>query len=245
MGYVSSSEISLEEIAGDSFPEFTALSSKHCDGWGIASVDSHEDRNHLVVEAFQASKSLAFKKLVSEQRSDGALLHLRWATSGLAVKEGNTHPFTSGKYSFIHNGGVVPAESLDPFIKPEFLQQARGETDSEKYFFLILTEIEKFGEVQGIQSALRIITSKLYFSSLNAMILTPDTFYVISEYDHERRPKGEPADYYELYYQEKEHGILVASSGWDQRNWNPLSNHVLMEIDRESLTIVRHPTVVS
>ena len=240
MGYVSSEEKSLEEITGPSFAEFAALSSKHCDGWGIASEDKHTSTIQLAVEPSQADHSERFKELATELKSDGALLHLRWATSGLSVKEGNTHPFIYGKYSFIHNGGVVPADSLDPYVNPELLTLARGETDSEKYFYLIITEIEKHGEVAGILSALNIIKTNLYSSSLNAMILTPDTLYVVSEFIQERRPKGEPDDYYDLFYRKDENGFLVASSGWDQIGWTPIRNHQLLAVDRKSFEIKVH-----
>jgi predicted glutamine amidotransferase len=243
MGYISSSEQTLEEITGDSFEQFAALSSKHCDGWGIASVDSHLSSIELAVEPTQADHSAAFKRITSEQKSDGALLHLRWATSGLTVKEGNTHPFTYENYSFIHNGGVVPAESLDPFVDPSLLALSRGETDSEKYFYLIITEIKRHGEIKGIQSALKIITSQLKYSSLNAMILTPTTFYIISEYKQERRPQGEAEDYYELFYRKDDHGVLVASSGWNQTGWTPILNHQILVIDRTSFAIELYPTV--
>ena len=243
MGYISSSEQTLEGITGDSFAEFAALSSKHCDGWGIASVDSHHPSVELAVEPTQADHSASFKRLTSEQKSDGALLHLRWATSGLSVKEGNTHPFTYEKYSFIHNGGIVPAESLDPFVDPSLLALSRGETDSEKYFYLIITEIKKHGEIKGIQSALKIITTQLKFSSLNAMILTPTTFYIISEYNQEKRPEGEPEDYYKLFYRKDNKGVLVASSGWNQAGWTPILNHQLVEIDRTSFAIQIHPSI--
>ena len=237
MGYVSSEEKTLRDITGPSFDEFAALSSKHCDGWGIATDSSEATNIELAVEPTQADHSARFKELTTGLKSDGALLHLRWATSGLTVKEGNTHPFVYGKYSFIHNGGVVPADSLNPYVDPEMLSLARGETDSEKYFFLIMTEIEKYGEVAGILSALKIIKTNLYSSSLNAMILTPDTLYVVSEFIQERRPKGEPADYYDLFYRKDENGFLVASSGWDQSGWAPIANHQLVIVDRNNFGV--------
>ncbi|MEI6039486.1 MAG: class II glutamine amidotransferase [Actinomycetes bacterium] len=240
MGYVSSAEQTLEGMAGPSFAEFAALSEKHCDGWGIASGDSHQAKVSLAVEPTQADQSARFKEITSELKSDGALLHLRWATSGLAVKEGNTHPFVYGDYSFIHNGGVVPADSLNPFVDEKFLSLARGETDSEKYFYLMMTEIEKFGDVDGILSAVRLIKEKLYSSSLNAMILTPNKLFIVSEFIQDRRPKGESEDYYDLYYRVNDEGFLVASSGWSQNDWTLLPNHSMLEVSRKSFHLNSH-----
>lgn len=240
MGYVSSEEATFEEMAGAHFSEFAGLSSKHCDGWGIVSIDSHHPETDLKVEPTPANKSDQFTKLSRTQKSDGSLLHLRWATSNLSIKEGNTHPFTYGKYSFIHNGGITPTDSLDPFVDADLLSQCRGETDSEKYFYLIVTEIRKLGEIEGIKSAIKIITSQLKYSSLNAMILTASSLFIISEHQPQRRPEGEPEDYYQLYYRADQRGFLVASSGWNQEGWTPISNHKLLEIDRINFQITEH-----
>ena len=96
MGYVSEKDYSLSEFAGAHFNDFAALSSRHCDGWGVVELESGKENPMLVVEPSQASKSAKFKEITESTKSNGTLLHLRWATAGLSVKEGNTHPFTHG-----------------------------------------------------------------------------------------------------------------------------------------------------
>lgn len=237
MGYVSDQDLSLAEITGPAFDEFAALSSKHCDGWGVVGLESGDESPKLIIEPSQASKSEVFKKITHDSKSDGALLHLRWATSGLAVKEGNTHPFTYGELSFIHNGGVTPTNAMDSFIDADLFQGMRGETDSERYFATIVTEVRKVGLIDGIIAAVRLIRENCSFSSLNAMILTPHQLIIVNEHNSTKVPAGEAADYYDLYYRRDAKGVLVASSGWDQNGWKLIENHRTLLIDRTTFEI--------
>jgi len=236
MGYVSTNEVSVEEIAGANFKEFADLSAKHRDGWGIATSSSGKSTN-LTVETLPAKESSQFLRLTKEVVSDGALLHLRWATSGLAVVEGNTHPFEFENMSFIHNGGITPLDSMDEFIAADLFPLMRGNTDSEKYFYLLVTQIRNLGLLPGIEAGVKLIRDNCNYSSINAMILTPDFYLIVNEHNYEERPKGEAEDYYDLFYRKDEKGILVASSGWNQSGWTCLENHRILVIDRKSLAL--------
>lgn len=236
MGYVSSHEVSLEEMAGASFQEFSNLSEKHHDGWGIATSSTGKQAK-LIVETLPAKDSSQYSHLTKEVLSDGALLHLRWATSGLAVVEGNTHPFEFENISFIHNGGITPLNSMDKFIDSDLFGLMRGNTDSEKYFYLLITQIRKLGFIEGISAGVKLIQDNCNYSSINAMILTPEKYVVVNEHNPKERPTGEGVDYYDLFYRKDEKGILVASSGWNQSNWTSLENHKILVIDRKSLSL--------
>jgi len=236
MGYVSSHEVSIEEIAGASFQEFSDLSEKHRDGWGIATSSTGKPSN-LIVETLPAKDSSQYSHLTKKALSDGALLHLRWATSGLAVVEGNTHPFEFENISFIHNGGITPLDSMDNFIDSDLFDLMRGNTDSEKYFYLLISQIRKLGLIKGISAGVKLIQDNCNYSSLNAMILTSDSYVIVNKHNYEKRPKGEAEDYYDLFYRKDAKGILVASSGWNQSNWTSLENHKILVIDRKSLSL--------
>jgi len=239
LGFVSKDEHTISEIAGSDFKTFSALSAKHGDGWGVASVDNHS-HTKLVVEPTRAKDSAKFAEVTSSLKSDGALLHLRWATQGLEVNEGNSHPFTFGEISFMHNGDIKPATSLDPFIDPELKSAMRGNTDSEKYFYNIISASKKSNLIEGTLSAVRNIKKNLSYSSINAMMLTPDKYIVICEHNNDRIPAGEPGDYYELFYRKDEKGILVTSTGWNQDGWTLIPNHSMAVIDRKSLAVEVH-----
>jgi len=236
MGFVSTNEQTLVEAAGKEFAEFAALSARHGDGWGIATCNVEEHPN-LLLEPTRAKESKAFDQASHNLKSSGALLHLRWATGNLAINEGNTHPFAYRDYSFMHNGALIPPESIDAFIDPKYVALRRGETDSESYFYLIVTEIVKFGVERGIRSAVNIIRKNAIYSSINCMFLTPTEFYVVCEHNDERIPKGELPGYYDLFYRVDGHEVLVASSGWTQTGWQELPNHKIMRVDRTSLEI--------
>jgi hypothetical protein len=113
----------------------------------------------------------------------------------------------------------------------------RGNTDSEKYFYLLITQIRKLGLIDGIKSGLKLLKESCNYSSLNAMVLTADAYVIINEHNFEKRPKGESEDYYDLYYRKDEKGILVASSGWDQNNWTNIGNHQILVINRRTLNL--------
>ena len=236
MGYVSPREVSVSEIAGPDFDQFSALSAKHGDGWGYAKVNSAQDQS-LTVEVARAKESAKYLELTKSVKSTGGLLHLRWATLNLAITEGNTHPFTHGDFSFIHNGSIKPPESLDPYIDSKYLEKLRGATDSERYFYLLLSFIDTLGIHEGIHQGIKKITAHCDFSSLNAMIMTPDMYITISEHNYSRIPEGEGPEYYDLYYRESAEGVLVASSGWNQPGWKSLENHHCAVVNRSTFEI--------
>ena len=236
MGFVSTDEKTLVEAAGEQFTEFAALSARHGDGWGIATCNQ-ESLPSLLIEPTRAKESQAFDLASHNLKSNGALLHLRWATGNLAINEGNTHPFTYGDYSFMHNGALIPPEAIDDLVAPKFNAIRRGQTDSESYFYLIVTEIEKYGVAGGIRSAVEIIRKNAIYSSINCMFLTPTEFYVVNEHNDERIPHGELPGYYDLFYRTEGNEVLVASSGWTQDGWSELPNHRIMKVDRKTLGI--------
>jgi predicted glutamine amidotransferase len=235
LGYVSLQPQSFAESVGDKLPEFISLSSVHCDGWGVATFDHNSDESHLTRAPEIAQSSQTFQETISNTKTDGALLHLRWATSGIPVSEKNTHPFISHGYSFTHNGAIYPATALDSAISQKFKSKIQGETDSERYFYFVLSQIEKHGLVEGVLSAVRAIKEKFDFSSINAMLMTDSHFITICEHDPARKPDWAVDGYYELYYKFNDGDVVVASSGWDQAGWRNLPNHHVLVVDRATL----------
>ena len=237
LGYVSPNKTSFPAIVGDYFSDFVALSSVHCDGWGLSTVD--QSGSHIVlnrkVEAAAASST--FDATVAKNIADGALLHLRWATKGISISENNTHPFVYGDYSFIHNGSIFPPDVIAPFIDPKFKSLIVEESDSERYFYLVMTEVEKLGLVAGFKSALAIIKEHGDTTSLNCMLMNRDYFLTVSEHDTARKPDWAPDDYYEIKYLPTPEGVLFASSGWNQPGWTMLENHHAALVNRSSFEI--------
>jgi predicted glutamine amidotransferase len=237
MGYVSQTESSFPAQVGKDFEEFIALSSVHCDGWGISTNDRQHAHTVLEKKVEAAAESASFKKIVAENEADGALLHLRWATKGLSISENNTHPFVYGDYSFIHNGSIFPPDSIIDFIDEKFKKLIIGETDSERYFYLMMGEIEKLGLEDGIKKTLAIIKENGTTTSLNFMLMNSESFIVGSEHDSAKKPEWAPDDYYVIKYKKSDDGVLFASSGWNQPGWHVLENHHMAIVNRSSFEI--------
>ncbi len=235
MAFVSSRAQGFPGVIGENFSDFVALSSFHKDGWGIAISNANNSQVLLARAPETAQSSAEFHDRLKSMRGDGGLLHLRWATSGLQNCDENTHPFVHGRFAFIHNGDIRPRENLDPFIRTALNEIRVGDTDSERYFFLLLTEIEKLGIVDGVKSTLAIIEEQCTYSSVNCMMLSPEQLVVISRFNVDKIPAGQPNDYYQLNYKIHDETFVISSSGWPQEGWMHLPNNSLLIINRDNL----------
>ena len=236
LGFVSSEPESFAQAVGKNLNEFIHLSIVHCDGWGIATLDEKSAVAHVSRAPELAESSSLFAKTLASTNSDGALLHLRWATAGLPVSENNTHPFAHNGFTFIHNGAINPPSVLEPEIDPKFEPFILGESDSERYFYFLLTEIDRLGLIEGITSGVKKIRESYDYSSINAMLMNDKYFITICEHDPARKPAWGADGYYELFYKPEKGQVLVASSGWDQEGWINLPNHHILIVDRASLS---------
>ena len=232
LGYSSRTPATFGEVVGENFNQFVKLADDHCDGWGIA---TSEGKNaDLYKEPLAATKSANFKQQLESHKSSSALLHLRWATTGMAINENNTHPFTYQDISFIHNGSISPFDCLDPVIDHKYLSLAKGTTDSERYFLFLLTQIEKLGFVEGVKGGLSYIKNNCSYSSINMMITGRDYFAAACIYKQEKIPDRfkDQTDYYHLKYTKQSGQVVVASSGWQQDGWIEIPNGSLLVVEQ-------------
>ena len=89
----------------------------HADGWGTSWLRPeavHPQR--LQLEEYRsierAPRDPRFAELAERTPTVAQLVHLRWATEGLAVFA-NTHPFSQDGISLAHNGSISPRPVLD------------------------------------------------------------------------------------------------------------------------------------
>jgi len=133
LGYCARGEAALADLIGeDGLDRLVALSELHSDGWGMAWYDSPDpdgpdpDRSEPAAAGPVIRKSTLradepeFEKLARQPLGDLGLVHLRWATPGLAVNDRNTHPFQFGNYAFAHNGAVHPQDRLGEILPRDF-----------------------------------------------------------------------------------------------------------------------------
>ncbi len=120
-------------------------SHQHPHGWGIAWYRGHEVEVRRGLLPAHADE--AFVAAAREARSAVVLAHVRDASVG-PVAEPNTHPFVHGRWVFAHNGTVARFRrvervraALEAEIDPGFRRLLRGDTDSERCFYLVLTRL--------------------------------------------------------------------------------------------------------
>lgn len=233
LAYAATSETTFAEIVGEGFENFVALSDEHKHGWGISSID----KSGGVSRTVDLERALASSVFVDakDQVADSGLLHLRLASKGLTVDIKNNHPFVDGTYSFMHNGTIRPMEAVEKFIDPEFANRAQSSTDSERYFYVILSEIKKHGLLDGLRSAVTKISDNCDFSSINCMLLTPDFLIAACEYNEGDQSEWTVDSHYELRYRRDDSGVVISSTGWGHDDWTVLANHQVLVVDRKSL----------
>jgi len=242
--WATTSAHTLNEVLGEpGFAKFTDLSRLHNDGWGLAGVARPGSLPHV-----QRSTSPAFSDALLDEIADdryrGCVVHFRKASPGLTVEMRNTHPFVYESVAFAHNGSILPHERLDDLITPRWRDRMIGTTDSERYFFAVMAEVESgLGISDAINDVVTKITRGYQTSSLNAMFLTPDALYVVNSHDPSQSPgpamEPDGAPYYQLRMRRTPDSVVVASSGFpqsDDEGWEMLANHTLTTIDILSAT---------
>ena len=121
-------------------------SAKHPDGWGVAYYI--DDAPHVTRSASGAVDDAIFRRVSGVVSSETVVAHIRKATQG-HNNVLNSHPFQYGRWVFAHNGDIpnfaACRDKLDSAIAPRLRRFILGDTDSERIFFLFLTELSKYG----------------------------------------------------------------------------------------------------
>lgn len=119
-------------------------SREHPDGWGLGWYENATPR--VVRSLTPAHGDEDFEKLSQYVRALTVMAHVRKASVGRVAPE-NTHPFQRGPWLFAHNGTLPEWERTRPLLEqqiaPAFRDSVRGETDSERCFYLFLTRLQR------------------------------------------------------------------------------------------------------
>ena len=155
-------------------------SHRNADGAGIGYFDAAR----APVLDKQPEPAFADQEFIREARQASSVTfvaHVRWATAGGRTVQ-NTHPFAMHGRIMAHNGGFGFGEMalLEKQLGP-YAALVRGETDSERYFALIIQQTEAHGgDVgAGITAAARWIASHLPLSSLNTIVAAPGELWAL------------------------------------------------------------------
>lgn len=133
-------------------------SRKHPHGWGIAYYLTAQRDPHVIKSMESAFTDERFRRVSSFLTSHAVIAHVRKATVG-ELSQTNTHPFSWNGWTFCHNGTIFGfpeiRDRLIERIHPRFHSQIWGTTDSETFFFLVLSELERAGvDVENHEGAL-------------------------------------------------------------------------------------------
>lgn len=239
VGWVGTSPRTLADVLGeDGLRELTALSQQHADGWGIAWWEG--DRLRTRSSHLPAHSTPDFELAAREVRSDAAFVHLRWATPGLPVTAGNTHPFLVGDWAFGHNGAIRPAVGLLPLLSPDEVGALGGGTDSERLLHVLLARIGRHGHDDGLRRTVEDVCRDLTPSSLNALLLGRDELTALCCHGGPTEgeipvPNAPPEDlpgYFDLRYRADEGAVVVASQPLGSADWARLSNGTALVVRR-------------
>lgn len=145
-------------------------SQEHKDGWGIAYyMDKAEP---TVVHGLGAAHvDLEYARVSEFVLSHTVVAHVRLASVGAVTLE-NAHPFVWRHWSFAHNGTLRNfarhRETLEKEIDPKWLRLIKGETDSERCFYLFMTRLEveaKDFERPTVEEVARAATWTAFFAT--------------------------------------------------------------------------------
>ncbi len=144
-------------------------SHRNADGAGIGYFDTAR----APVLDKQPEPAFADQEFIREARQASSVTfvaHVRWATAGGRTVH-NTHPFAMHGRIMAHNGGFGELALLEKQLGP-YAALVQGDTDSERYFALIIQQTEAHGGDigAGITAAARWIAEHLPLSSLNTIV---------------------------------------------------------------------------
>lgn len=227
------------------------------DGFGLAwFVPSISDRPGLFRSVTPAWSNQNLLEMARVTRSPCILAHVRAATSGLPVAETNCHPFTSGRYAFMHNGDVARFHQIRRWLLADLSDSAftaiKGSTDSEHLFGVFLDEAAE-GDIQNapdrgaaLANALERALSRVVALGERAKSGLPRPAGIAEDEDHGyincavtdgvcsvacrfTTDRDEPSS---LYVRQAGRSVIVASERLTQE-------HGWQKVPRESLVIVR------
>jgi predicted glutamine amidotransferase len=263
LGYVADRPTSVVDVLGgdDGFDRFTALTAVHGDGWGMA-WRAEDETIQTVSVADSASADASYDALGRTPLGRAGIVHLRWASDGLAVTPENTHPFVdartiAGPVAFAHNGHIEPIDRLEGLLTERSRALLRGTTDSERYFRFVLECVEKEQDLEaGVTRALGVMVEEFPTSSLNALMLTRSTMFAVhinsaaaapqrrlrDLFDREDDiPARHTTEYFAMDYRVQPDAVQVISSGLDEEGWTPVPTDSAAMVDLETREITALP----
>jgi predicted glutamine amidotransferase len=257
LGVVSASPIAVVDAVGETvLKDFVALTKVHGDGWGVATVDRSGDDPEVRVSAGSALDDPAFTTATHDRQSAATLVHLRWATNGLAVQPQNSHPFIADGIAMAHNGSIKPMGPLGDVLEPDIAASLHGTTDSERYFGLIRQHRRTAPNLaEAVRRAVAQLREIYPDASLNALLLGEDQLIVVHAHARSRLLDEDieeitaadlPAEHLEDYFalrvaRPDDHTLVIGSTGFGDLAWEPMPPECVAAIPLRDLSLTLLP----
>jgi predicted glutamine amidotransferase len=254
LGVVSSETTAFGFSLREGPRSLSALSKHHPHGWGLA-VHEHGRGWDVQRHPSCAGEDARFCDAATRARGQVLVAHVRKATVG-GTSIANTHPFRRGAWVFAHNGTIAHTAWLEQRTSPERAREVEGETDSERLFAFVLTQLDEVGASNGSAGAIDLIDGKIE-GSVRRMLERPGfgaTNFLLSDgevvYAHrfgrtlhvlERgegdavrpsRPLPPTRAVLETPWSERRVAVLLASERLTDEPWRELPERALLRVQR-------------
>jgi glutamine amidotransferase len=117
----------------------------NADGFGVGFYTDDQPTPCVVRSTVPAWANRSLENLAYRIHSRVVFGHVRAASHGLPVQDTNTHPFSNGRYQFMHNGWIGSFRSIKRALQSSLGDAAwdaiEGTTDSEHAFALVIDEL--------------------------------------------------------------------------------------------------------
>ncbi|MBN3454796.1 class II glutamine amidotransferase [Mycolicibacterium sp.] len=259
LGVVSTAPISVSDaVGGHVLKDFVALTKVHGDGWGMAHVDETDGAPRVEVSAGSALDDPAFAAAVESRPLTAGMVHLRWATNGLAVQPQNSHPFVADGVAMAHNGSIKPTGPLDELIEPATAAALRGTTDSERYFGVIRQHRRTAPDLaEAVRRAVAQLRALYPEACLNALVLGEGQLIAVHAHARSQLPAEDieeitaadlPTEHLEDYFalrwaRPSDSALVIGSTGFGDLDWQALPPESVTAISMADLSMNSVPVM--
>jgi predicted glutamine amidotransferase len=217
-GCVAAEPVSIRHELLEADNPLIRQSEQHDSGWGMAVYERPDGSDLKLVRFPEAAYSDGTFRQVTAMRGRIFNVHVRRATMG-GLTLANTHPFCLGSYSFGHNGTIVRY----PRLLTPGVSRPLGDTDSEHFFNLLMSDFDPGEPVEGLRRAVRTTVQRSPFSGLNFLFCDGERLFAYR------------LGLFELHWLARPGQLLVASEKVTDEPWHSVQQDVLLVLDPDDL----------
>ncbi len=214
-----------------------AKASTNGDGFGIGWYDSRPEPG-LFREVLPAWNDTNLRSLAAQIRSPLFFAHVRASTGTESIRP-NCHPFSSGRWLFMHNGQIgdygLLRRRLEALVPDELYAERSGTTDSELMFLLFMAEQPEHDPVGALGRMLARIEAEMVASGatlplrFTSVVSDGKRVYALRHASDDRPPS--------LYWRQDEQGFVVVSEPLelDCDGWQAVPPEQVLIVEQDAL----------